>query len=98
MTEYPIPVERYRGDQALTVICETCCAETVVDSDNVLSDGFYGCPADCGGLATFKYAEADRCPNCKKLGWFPEALSHHCCSRVCVLQWEYALSLKEHAA
>jgi hypothetical protein len=102
---YPILIERYRGNQAMTIVCERCHAEAVIDADDLVNDDLYECPADtelsrkaspaprCRGYACMKYVEADRCKSCRKLGFFEDALNG-CCSRVCMLQAEYAESLK----
>lgn len=104
MIEYPILVERYRGNQALTIVCERCGAEDVINPDKILNEDFYECPADaelgrrvstaprCRGSAAMKYVEADRCPGCRRLGFW-EGLDG-CCSRRCQLQAEYARSLE----
>lgn len=58
-----------------------------------MNEGYYECPKECGGMATYVYYEADhKCPNCKKLGNFPDSVQP-CCSRVCKLQTEYAAEL-----
>lgn len=108
MTEYPIPVERYAGNQALTIVCERCGAEDVISPDEILNEDLYECPADtersrrasteprCRGYAVMKYAEADRCPGCRRLGFWNARLDG-CCSRRCQLQAEYAKTLASGA-
>jgi hypothetical protein len=82
----------YKGDQALTIICERCAAEAVIDADDILNDDLYACPAGCPGSAGMKYWQADPCVNCGKLGFWSDRLKR-CCSRSCMLQAEYAASL-----
>jgi hypothetical protein len=87
----PILVKRYIGDQSAILRCD-CGHEWVeTDADNLCCD-WHVCPA-CGSTeAQFKYIEADPCKNCGTLGFHEEALGY-CCSRVCMLQAEYAKSL-----
>ena len=104
MTEYPILVERYTGNQSLTIICERCGSEDVISPDEILNEDLYECPADteigrqastarrCHGTASMKYAEADRCHGCRRLGFWDHL--DGCCSRRCQLQAEYARSLE----
>lgn len=94
---YPILVERYAGNQAVTIVCESCNATAVIDAADLRSDPLYACPAGCGGHATHKYEEADRCPGCGKLGFYERVLGG-CCSRVCQLQAEYARELEARRA
>jgi hypothetical protein len=108
VTDYPIIIERWTGMQALTIVCERCHTERVIDADEIYNEDIYECPADterartasteprCGGLACMKYVEGDRCKGCRKLGFFHDALKG-CCSRACMLQAEYAEQLKERA-
>jgi hypothetical protein len=109
VSDYPLPVRRFTPDQATTIICEVCHTEAVIEADDLLNEGLYECPANtelgklastaprCPGSAVMKYEEADPCPNCGKLGWFDPVLKG-CCTRVCMLQFEYAASLVEKAA
>jgi hypothetical protein len=112
VTEYPILVERWSDDQALTIICERCYAEAVLDPDELLNEGLYECPADtelsrrasterrCRGSAVMKYDEGDKCEGCGKLGyWHGVRMSpiDGCCSRRCKLQAEYASVLAKPA-
>lgn len=93
--DYPIPIERY--DLNATIICESCLAQTQIDPTDFGNDGVYSCPKECGGTATFKYAEADACPNCGELGfYFSPALGRHC-SRACMLQAEWKATLERRA-
>lgn len=83
----PILVERYEGDQACTLWC-TCGYEWVEQHPEDLNgqSEFQGCPR-CGGYsAEFKFFEADRCPNCKTLGFHPDHAAP-CCSQLCASQW-----------
>lgn len=105
MMEYPILVAEWKGDQALTIVCEKCGAEVVLDPDELLNEGLYECPADtelsrrastarrCRGSAVMKYEQADKCQSCGKLGFWLNG----CCSRRCLLQAEYAKQLQERA-
>lgn len=105
MAEYPLPARRMTGEQCLTIICERCHSERVIDGDEITSEDIYECPADtekarrasteprCRGTACMKYEEADVCRNCRKLGWFEDVLKG-CCSRTCLLQAEYAETLE----
>lgn len=92
----PIPVERFKGDQSMQIACEHCHADKTLTVDELLNEGLYPCPADCGGTAVYKYEETPRCPGC--LRFVPDLLVAEkldgCCSRVCQLQAEYAESLK----
>lgn len=95
---YPILVERLTGDLALSIICECCHAEEIIDVDDLLNEGLYDCPDDCGGAAVMKYEEADKCPGCGTLGFYDAKVLAGRCSRVCMLQAEYAASLKGASA
>lgn len=94
--EWPVLVEHYEGHQALTIICEACYAEEIIHASDLLNDGLYSCPRRCGGYAFHKYEEADACRSCKTLSHDidPSGPLKGCCSRVCLLQAEYAESLK----
>ena len=94
MTDYPILVERYQGKQSMVIVCESCGAEEQINPNDFGCEGLYSCPAECHPRATavFKYEEADRCLNCRKLGHFPEWCAP-CCSRVCKSQTEWAQEL-----
>lgn len=93
--EFPILVDQYKGEQGATVICTLCLAEKVVCmGDGTGLEGESPCPAGCGGDAVFKYIEADRCLSCGKLGFWDRALGR-CCSRACMLQAEYAKTLRD---
>jgi hypothetical protein len=96
MTELPIPVRRLKPEQALLIACEVCGAEAHIDPDGLRNDGDFSCPASCGATlsATFKYAEGNECPNCKRLGWDTTDVDG-CCSRRCALQAEYARRLEK---
>lgn len=102
---YPILVERFQGRQSMTIVCENCHAERVIDADEITSEDIYECPADtelrkastgprCHGMACMKYEEAGRCQGCGKLGFWSGASSiEGCCSRRCKLQAEHAAGL-----
>lgn len=95
---YPILVEHLKGAQALRIVCyEGCAWEATITPEEIRNEQNYGCP-QCRGNAGYKYEEADhKCPNCGKLGFFPDACKP-CCSRVCKLQTEWALELKARRA
>lgn len=90
---YPILVEHLGSDQALRIACQTCAWETTITADDIRNERNYACGA-CGGWADYKYEEADhKCAGCGELGFFASTLNY-CCSRVCMLQAEYAETLK----
>ena len=89
---YPILVERLKKDQALVIVCESCHRERTIGADEIRNEMNYGCNV-CGGPAVYKFEEADKCPNCEKMGHFSHLWLEGCCSRVCALQYEYARSL-----
>lgn len=109
MAIYPILVERYEGDKGMTIICERCHAEAVLDPDELLNEGLYECPADtelsrrastekrCRGHAIMKYEEADKCGGCNRLGFYRAEVNAGCCSRRCMLVAEHAASLVKSA-
>lgn len=94
MIEYPILVETYDTQHpADTAVCEDCHAEHTCDPE--AGDPYalcLGCGA-CGGRIVFKYLWADRCPGCKRLGWYSNKELQGCCSRRCMLVAEYAATL-----
>ena len=98
MTTYPIPVLDFTGSQALTIVCETCHAEEVIDADDISNEGLYECPRSCvrpdgrAGLAVMKYDIGSRCGGCDRLGWFADELNG-CCSRSCMLIAEHRAAL-----
>jgi hypothetical protein len=103
VSDYPILVERW-GKKAPSdrVVCERCHAEFSHDPSE--GDPYdlclrHGNPTvgECGGQLVYKYAEADKCGGCGKLGFYDTKLSH-CCSRKCMLQAEYAATLGSGAA
>lgn len=91
--EYPILVREWKGNQSMQIVCESCGAEAFLTGDTIRNEGFYNCPKDCGGSATYKYEQADECPGCKKLGFFHRGALDGCCSRACKLQRDYAKDL-----
>lgn len=105
MTKYPILVADWSGNQALTIICEKCGAEEVIDPDEILNEGLYECPADtelsrrastalrCRGSAIMKYEQADPCPGCGTLGFYRAEVNAGCCSRRCMFVAEHAATL-----
>lgn len=92
--KYPILVEHLKSDQALLIVCyEGCRWEMTITPDGIRNEQNYLC-SQCHGPAGYKYEEADhKCPNCGKLGFFPDACKP-CCSRVCMLQTEWAQELE----
>ena len=97
MTEYPILVERLDPDLAAIIGCNTCGKEDEILSpeEGLPADGEFKC-GYCGGIAVFKYEEAEKCPNCGTLGFYGDfPYPEHSCSRVCHLQYEYAQQLHE---
>lgn len=99
MSGYPILVADWTGAQAMTIVCESCHAERVLEDDGaLLSEGMYPCPRGCGGWATYKYEQADKCGGCGKLGFYDSKINDGCCSRVCQLQAEYAKDLATRKA
>lgn len=104
MSDYPILVANWTGAQALTIVCERCHAERVIDADELSNEDIYECPGDrelgrtastakrCRGLAMMKYVEAERCRGCGALGF--EQPVDGCCSRRCQLQADYAAMLE----
>lgn len=102
---FPIPVERLDEHTARLLACNVCGRCRPATTDEIgMSDALGFCPDRCGGWLEWAYEEADKCPGCGKLGWFRVALRstdveplNGACSRVCMLQAEYAASLKETA-
>lgn len=90
-SEYPIPVEHLDSYKAQRLGCEGCGYERAATEDEITGysepESFVFCP-ECKHGLTWKYAEADPCRNCGKLGWFSD-YPEGCCSRACVLQLEY---------
>lgn len=91
MPELPILVRRLKPAQALLIACEVCGCEATISEDDLKAGEFYWC-AQCGGHATYKYAEGSVCPNCDRLGW-DTTDGGGCCSRRCALQLEHAQRL-----
>lgn len=104
MNEYPILVARWDAEHpADLAVCTRCGYERTWDPsegdpydccikhEGKLTDG-------CHGQIVMKYDEGDSCRNCGKLDYpLPRGLQG-CCSRRCLLQWEYAESLKARAS
>lgn len=95
MITYPILVERFKGYQSTTIVCRKCGSEELIDPDDLNESCQWDCA--CGGVMVFKFEEANRCPNCKKLGFYRDLPTKGCCSRVCMLQMEWAEGLKHGA-
>lgn len=98
MSGYPILIADWTGKQAMTIVCESCHAEAVITDDDLQNEGLYSCPKHCGGLAVYKYEQADKCGGCGKLGFYDSKINDGCCSRVCQLQAEYAKDLATRKA
>lgn len=106
MSKYPILVAQWDDKHpADLAICERC--EKTFTWDAGEGDPYDLCakcdfsitPDDiCGGQIVFKYQMTDCCIGCGKLGFDAQAVDG-ACSRVCLLQYEYAQQLaKERAA
>src|SRR6476646_9694355 len=91
--QYPILVDDFGLAQSLLIVCEACAAEAVLTADELSNDACYSCPAGCPGWAVYKYEVADRCKGCGQLGFY-EAVLDGCCSRRCLLQWQYLQTLR----
>lgn len=94
--DYPILVEDWSGDQAVTIVCLRCYAEAVMDPDDLMNEGLYNCPRNCGGMAIMKYELAMACKNCGTLDFNMPV--DGCCSRRCALQVGYAATLQARSA
>lgn len=102
MTEYPILVENFDAKHpADLAVCTKCHATFTVDPgegdpyDMCTKHGNPTVPGDCGGQIVMKYDVGYRCKSCRKLDWsMPDGLKG-CCSRRCMLQFEYAESLQD---
>lgn len=92
MEKYPILVERYEGNESVTIVCTSCDTQELLDPSDLNHDAQWPCEK-CPGTMIFMYEEADRCPNCQRLGFYSDFPTKGCCSRVCMLQMEYAESL-----
>ena len=94
MSEYPIPVAKLDGKKATTLVCEGCGFTRQAKESEFYSEPecFVKCEK-CGEGMPWKYAQADQCPACKRLGWWHTAYDDNACSRVCHLQLEYAKEL-----
>ena len=98
---YPILVERLSAEQAFGIACYAC-GHTwrAPDVDDFIKQIEY-----CGHCERCnspkigpQYEPGMRCPNCQKLAMeFPKS-ANGCCSRVCMLQWEYAQQLAARGA
>jgi hypothetical protein len=104
MTEYPILVERWdEKHPANLAVCTKCGYERTWDPAE--GDPYDLCikhegnaEGGCRGQIVMKYDCGSKCRSCGKLDyWFPSTLQG-CCSRACMLQVEYAESLKERAS
>lgn len=94
---YPILVERLRLAQAATVVCERCDGKFMWDPSQGDPHDLCSKHGECGGQLVYMYDEAPKCKGCGTLGHHDKALNY-CCSRVCMLQAEYAESLKARAS
>jgi hypothetical protein len=98
MSGYPILVERYDAKHpADMAICVGCKRERKMDpADGDPYDMCLTCRV-CGDGIMWKYNEADKCPGCGTLGFWDHDVLKGACSRKCMLQAEYAASLKARA-
>lgn len=102
---YPILVDRWDAKHPSDMaVCERCHAEFKWDPsegdpyDLCVKHGNGSLQSECGGQIVMKYDEGQRCKSCRKLDHeMPRGLNG-CCSRVCMLQAEYAASLKGRTA
>jgi hypothetical protein len=98
VTEYPILVERFPRGSSLDLGCCDCghwWHERDPDRWMMKLDSG-DCPR-CGSFdITSRYEEADKCPGCGKLSQELDKRGplKGACSRVCMLQAEYAEQLK----
>lgn len=94
MSRYPILVERWDEQHPSDMaVCERCHKTVTIDPSE--GDPYDRClkHRGCGGQVVMKYEQADKCGGCGRLGFYEKALSH-CCSRRCMLQAEYAKTLR----
>jgi hypothetical protein len=96
MAEFPIPVERLTPSRAVRLTCGSDCGyeRDATEEEISLCDALPHCPTCDGGWLEWKYAEADKCPSCGRVGWWETPYDDGSCSRVCHLQAEYAATLK----
>ena len=103
MSRYPILVDRFDDKKAPAdlAVCEQCDHEQRYDPAEGPPEDVLTCDA-CGAFRmTHKYDEAIRCAGCDRLGFWDYDGLHgpgpgdYCCSRVCLLQAEYAATLRE---
>lgn len=95
--DYPIPVESIDGKRASALACPECAYERQATSDEIgfIEPEFHTACPHCGEGLVFKYALADKCPGCGRLGWWDTPASYNgACSRACHLQAEYAAQIK----
>lgn len=91
---YPILVERFKGKQAATVVCEACGRRRQLTGEECSGEVGYmigerlRTHEGCGGKVVYAYECASRCGGCRKLGHFEKELDY-CCSRACMLQKRY---------
>ncbi len=97
LDRYPILVEKF-GIRAnsLKLGCDACGYSWMPkDVDEHLAAVDYGFCPRCGSGEIFPaYDTAPKCGGCGKLGYHEKQLNY-CCSRTCMLQVEYAESLKK---
>lgn len=91
---YPILVAKWDDKHPPDLaVCEACGWETRYDPAEGPPEDVLTCGA-CGAFdMTNKYDVGDACKGCGKLGYFDKVLAY-CCSRACMLQAEYAESLR----
>lgn len=109
MTELPILVKRFDDKHPGDALACSACGFTrkATEDECMAADWLPGCDRGCLGLLgepvhlDWKYAEADECEGCGKLGWFGGdkraaegwTLPAGVCSRRCQLVAEHKTSL-----
>jgi hypothetical protein len=99
MSRYPILVDQWSElHPSDLAVCEKC--DKTMRVDPAEGDPYDRCLKHraCGGQIVMKYDEGERCKSCRKLDYSMPRELNGCCSRKCMLQAEYAKSLKEHAS
>lgn len=95
MSEFPILVATFTGDQPFELACDDCeHTWPATDVDAFMAAIEVGACPTCGSYRIVPaYDEAPECPNCGVLGDHEKAL-RYCCTRACLLQLEYAEGLR----
>jgi len=92
--ELPIPVKVLDGPKAIRLGCVGCGSERDATDDEVGRGEEYVATCVCGSELVWKYAQADECPGCGRLGWWQSAYDDGTCSRRCHLVVEYRRELE----